>query len=142
MSIIERAKNICLTPATEWPVIAAEPTSPGTLVSSYVVPLAAVGAIAGFIGGSLIGHTLPLLGTYRVPLVTGLVAALFTFCMAIGWDLFFIHVGPGTMGNSSVMKRIISNEMLPEPAITPARNSVTGTRPSRRTRPVSMRERM
>ena len=83
MSIIERAKNICLTPATEWPVIAAEPTSPGTIVSSYVVPLAAVGAIAGFIGGSLIGHTLPLLGTYRVPLVTGLVAALFTFCMAI-----------------------------------------------------------
>jgi hypothetical protein len=83
VSIIERAKNICLTPATEWPVIAAEPTSPGTLVSSYVVPLAAVGAIAGFIGGSLIGHTLPLLGTYRVPLVTGLVAALFTFCMAI-----------------------------------------------------------
>ena len=44
MSLIERAKNICLTPATEWPVIAAEPTSPGTLVSSYVVPLAAVGA--------------------------------------------------------------------------------------------------
>jgi hypothetical protein len=83
MSIGERAKNICLTPNTEWPVIAAEPTSPGTLVSGYVVPLAAIGAIAGFIGGSLIGRTLPYLGTYRVPLVSGLVLALFTFCMAI-----------------------------------------------------------
>jgi uncharacterized delta-60 repeat protein len=83
VSIIERAKNICLTPATEWPVIAAEPTSPGTLVSGYVAPLAAIGAIAGFIGGSVIGRTLPLLGTYRVPFVNGFVAALFTFCMAI-----------------------------------------------------------
>jgi len=83
VSIVERAKNICLTPNTEWPVIAAEPTSPGTLVSGYVVPLAAIGAIAGFIGGSFIGRTLPYLGTYRVPLVSGLVGALFAFCMAI-----------------------------------------------------------
>jgi Yip1 domain. len=83
VSIVERAKNICLTPNTEWPVIAAEPTSPGTLVSGYVVPLAAIGAIAGFIGGSFIGRTLPFLGTYRVPLISGLVVALFTFCMAI-----------------------------------------------------------
>ena len=82
-SIVDRAKNICLTPNTEWPVIAAEPASAATLVSGYVVPLAAIGAISGFIGGSLIGHTLPLLGTYRVPLFSGLVVALFTFCMAI-----------------------------------------------------------
>jgi hypothetical protein len=83
VSLIERVKNICLTPKTEWPVIAAEPTSPGTLVSGYVVPLAAIGAIAGFIGGSLIGHSLPYLGSYRVPFLSGLVAALFVFCMAI-----------------------------------------------------------
>ena len=83
MSIVERAKNICLTPTTEWPVIAAEPASPGTLVSGYVVPLAAIGAIAGFIGGSFIGRSLPYLGTYRVPFTSGLVFAAFTFCMAI-----------------------------------------------------------
>ena len=65
-----------------------------------------------------------------------------TFWAAMGWDLFFIHAGPGTMGHNSVMKRIISNEMLPEPVMTPARNSVTGTLPSRKTFPVSMRERM
>jgi len=81
MSIVERAKSVCLTPNTEWSVIAAEPASPGTLVSGYVVPLAAIGTIAGFIGGSLIGRTLPYLGTYRVPLFSGLVLALFTFCM-------------------------------------------------------------
>jgi hypothetical protein len=82
-SLVDRAKNICLTPNTEWPVIAAEATTAGTLVSGYVVPLAAIGAIAGFIGGSVIGHTLPLVGTYRVPFFSGLVVAVFTFGMAI-----------------------------------------------------------
>ena len=33
-------------------------------------------------------------------------------------------------------------EMLPDPAMTPARNSVTGTRPCRNVAPVSMRERI
>jgi hypothetical protein len=83
VSIVERAKNICLSPNTEWPVIAAEPTTTGTLITGYVVPLAAIGAVAGFLGGSLIGRSLPYLGTYRVSLATGLVFALFTFCMAI-----------------------------------------------------------
>jgi hypothetical protein len=83
VSIVERAKNICLSPATEWPVIAAESTTTGTLISGYVVPMAAIGAVAGFLGGSLIGRTLPFLGTYRVSLAPGLVFALFTFCMAI-----------------------------------------------------------
>ena len=83
MSIVDRARNICLSPSTEWPIIAAEPTSAGTLVSGYVVPLASIGAIAGFLGGSIIGRTLPLIGTYRVGFMSGLVFALFTFCMAI-----------------------------------------------------------
>jgi hypothetical protein len=83
VSIVERAKNICLSPATEWPVIAAEPTTTGTLITGYVAPLAAIGAVAGFLGGSIIGQTLPFLGTYRSSFATGLVFALFTFCMAI-----------------------------------------------------------
>ena len=83
MSLVERATNICLTPNTEWAVIEAEPASTGALLSGYVAPLAAIGAVAGFIGGSVIGRTLPFLGTYRVPLESGLVVAVFTFCMAI-----------------------------------------------------------
>jgi len=83
VSIVDRARNICLSPTTEWPVIAAEPTTTGTLISGYVVPMAAIGAVAGFLGGSLIGQSTFFLGTYRVPLFTGLVVALFTFCMAI-----------------------------------------------------------
>ncbi|MEO7133693.1 MAG: Yip1 family protein [Vicinamibacterales bacterium] len=83
MDIKTRVRNILLTPNTEWPAIAEEPTQMGTVVTGYVMPLAAIGAIAGFIGGSLVGMSLPLLGTYRVPLVAGLTGAIFTFVFAI-----------------------------------------------------------
>ena len=83
MDIIQRAKNICLTPATEWPVIAAEPATPGGLLGGYAAPLAAIGSIAGFIGGALIGHTLPFVGHYRVPIVYAFVMAIYTFGMAL-----------------------------------------------------------
>jgi hypothetical protein len=83
MDIVTRAKNICLTPDAEWPVIASETTTTGTLISSYVVPLAAIGAIAGLIGGSIVGISLPFLGTYRVPITTGLVSACFTLAAAV-----------------------------------------------------------
>ncbi|HWW84257.1 MAG TPA: Yip1 family protein, partial [Vicinamibacterales bacterium] len=45
--------------------------------------LAAIGAVAGFIGRTMIGVTIPFLGTYRTPLTTGLVFAVFTVCMAV-----------------------------------------------------------
>jgi len=83
VSLVDRAKNICLSPNSEWPVIAAEPASTGPLLTGYVVPLASIGAIAGFIGGSIVGRSLPFIGTYRVPLMAGLVLAVFTVCMAV-----------------------------------------------------------
>jgi hypothetical protein len=83
VSIVDRAKNVCLTPNTEWTVIAAEPATPGTLIAGYAVPMAAIGVVAGFIGGSIIGRSLPYIGSYRVPFFAGLVFAAFTFCMAI-----------------------------------------------------------
>ncbi len=79
MALIDRVKNICLSPSAEWPVIAEEKTPTGTLLSGYVAPLAAVGAVAGFIGGSIVG--LPFIG--RTPVATGVVVAVFTFVMAI-----------------------------------------------------------
>jgi Yip1-like protein len=83
MALVDRVKQICLAPKTEWPVIAVEHTPPADLVTSYVLPLAAIGSVAGFIGGSMIGRTIPFIGTYRVPLVAGLGLAIFTFIMAI-----------------------------------------------------------
>src|SRR5712692_8486402 len=83
MDIVSRVKNICLSPNTEWPVIAGETTSTGNLITGYALPLAAIGAVAGFIGGSLVGTSMPFLGTYRVPILAGLVAVVFQVVMAV-----------------------------------------------------------
>jgi hypothetical protein len=83
MAIVDRVKNICLTPNTEWPIIADEPATTADLITGYVVPLAAIGAVAGLIGRTVIGQTLPFIGTFRVSPVIGLVGAVFAFVMAI-----------------------------------------------------------
>jgi hypothetical protein len=38
--LIERAKNICLTPSTEWPKIADEPADVMSLFKNYAMILA------------------------------------------------------------------------------------------------------
>lgn len=71
---IERVKNILLKPKEEWARIAAEPVDVPRLYVGYVLPLAALGALAFFIGYSLIGYS----GfgiAYRVPLVAGAIGA-------------------------------------------------------------------
>jgi hypothetical protein len=83
MAMIERIKGICFKPKTEWDAIAEEETSSVDLFTGYAVPLAAIPPIAGFIGGSLIGRSMPFVGSYRVPMVSGLVMAVFTFVMAL-----------------------------------------------------------
>ncbi len=91
MDIIGRVKNICVTPQTEWSVIAEENTPPASLITEYVLPLAAIGAVAGFIGGSLVGQTVPFLGTYRTPLATGLGVAVYSVIAAV-LGVFLISV--------------------------------------------------
>lgn len=55
MSFITRAKNILLSPGTEWTAIHAETETPQSLLGKYVIPMALIPAIALFIGYGLIG---------------------------------------------------------------------------------------
>ena len=79
MNIVERVKNVILTPKTEWDVIAAENTPPKQLTLSYVLPLAAIAAIAGFIGSVVIGSML----VGRVSIVWGLVGMIWSLVAAV-----------------------------------------------------------
>lgn len=83
MNLIERAKNIVLQPKTEWPVIAGEATSTADLYRNYIVPLAAIGPVASFLGLSLIGTSMPFLGTIRMPFLAGLSMAVVSYVMAL-----------------------------------------------------------
>jgi hypothetical protein len=83
MPMIDRIKAICLKPNAEWPVIEAETTSTRDLMIGYVAPLAAIAPIASFVGGVFIGRTIPFIGTYHVPLGTGLTLAVVTYALSL-----------------------------------------------------------
>jgi len=84
--LVGRIKAILLTPSAEWPVIAAEPSSTRAIYGRYVAPLAAIGVIAGFIGRTVIGYDVPLLGHIRSGVFAGIATAL------LGYLLSFVSV--------------------------------------------------
>jgi Yip1-like protein/zinc ribbon protein len=79
--IIARAKNILLTPRTEWPVISAESRTSAEVWMGYVAPLVAISAIAGGLGMMVFGITVPLLGTIRVGPVPTIAHVIMQFVM-------------------------------------------------------------
>ena len=81
--LIERAKNIILTPKTEWTVIQAESTSPVQLYSGYVMPMAGFAAVMSFLRMSVVGVPLPFGGTIRTPLMSGLFSGAVTFVLGL-----------------------------------------------------------
>ena len=70
--IIERAKGIILTPKTEWEKIAAEPADVMSLFTGYAAILAVIPAVCGLLGSTLIGVSLPIIGTVRTPMGSAL----------------------------------------------------------------------
>lgn len=55
-NLIERCKNILLKPKEEWARIDPEPATVSGLMAGWVVPLAAIGPVAGLIGGLVFGY--------------------------------------------------------------------------------------
>ena len=81
--IVDRAKAIILTPNDEWPVIAAEPSTQGDILKGYVLPLAAIGPVASFIGGQVFG--IGALGfSYTPSLVAGLSTMVVSYALGVG----------------------------------------------------------
>jgi hypothetical protein len=78
-----RVMNILTKPKDEWPVIAAEQTTIQALYSGYVMPLAAIPVICSFLGNSLIGVSVPLLGNYRIGFGQGLTTAIISYALAL-----------------------------------------------------------
>ncbi len=80
--LLERIKNILLTPRAEWPIIASEPTVPAQLFVGYVAPLALLAAVMAFIHVSLIGVSMPFGGALRTPVLSGVITAAMTVVFA------------------------------------------------------------
>ncbi len=55
MNLIDRVKNILLSPQKEWHVINNEPGNTAHITTSYILPLTLIGALAAFIGFGFLG---------------------------------------------------------------------------------------
>jgi Yip1 domain len=79
MNLVDRVKKLLLQPKQEWAVIAAEPHTVQGLYTQYVIILAAIPAVAMFIGFSLIGA-----GFFRVSIGVGIAQMILSYLLSLG----------------------------------------------------------
>lgn len=83
MNLVDRVKNLLLTPAKEWEVIKGETWTTADLFTKYAVILAALPAVAGFLGYSLFGISYGF-GSYKLGFGTSLTWAILTYVLTLG----------------------------------------------------------
>ena len=92
MNTFERAKNIIASPNREWDAIAAEQPNTSQIIVNYVLLLAALAAVAAFIGYSFIGFNYGIFGRmastewgiyYALNVLVGAVAGVFISAFVI-----------------------------------------------------------
>jgi hypothetical protein len=71
MNLVDRAKNIVMTPKTEWGVIASEEPNVAQIITGYVIPLALIPAVASVIGWGFVGSGFT---SVKYGIVTGVVS--------------------------------------------------------------------
>jgi hypothetical protein len=82
-NVVERAKRLILDPQREWQAIDAEEPTVQELFTGYVMILAAIPAVASFIGLSVIGIG-PFGATYRVPIGAGVTHFVAIYLLSLG----------------------------------------------------------
>jgi len=83
MNLIQRVQDILLKPKETWPTIAQEPATVASIYQTYLVFLAAIPAVAAFIGLSIIGVGGFGFG-FRVPFLAGLVHMIVSYLLSLG----------------------------------------------------------
>ena len=115
MRLVDRAKNIIVTPKTEWPVIEAEATPIGRIIVGYVLPLAALAAVASFISSSFIGFA-----GMRLSIGYGLAMALYQVIMAVVFVFVLGFIIDALAPTFSGQKNTLNAQKLAAYSYTPA----------------------
>jgi hypothetical protein len=71
MNLVDRAKNIIMTPQPEWQAISGEEPNIGQIMTGYVIPLALIPAVASIIGWGVIGRGIT---SFSFGIASGIVA--------------------------------------------------------------------
>ncbi len=78
--LIARVKNILLAPKDEWARIEGEPATVGGLYVGYACILAAIGPLAGLIGGQLFGYN-ALIVSFHPSLIASITGAVVRYLL-------------------------------------------------------------
>jgi hypothetical protein len=107
MDIVSRVKGIVLKPKDEWTTIKGEDTPIATLFTGYAMILAAIPAIAHFIGLGILGRRIPFVGWIRYPMGKAFLYAIlsYVFSLASVYLLgFIINALAPTFGSKQNMQ--------------------------------------
>ena len=107
-NMIERIKRIVISPKTEWPAIEAEPMTLNSIMITWVLPLAAIGPVAGVIRNLLFPVTIPFTTiSFRVPLVGSVVQAAIAIALTMlgvwAWSLVLDALAPNFKGTKNAI---------------------------------------
>jgi hypothetical protein len=109
MSLVDRAKNILLSPASEWEVIAKEAATVGGLFTSYAIPMMFLPLIGQILGLGLLGvgiESYALMGLGNI----GLLGAAIIGAIGFGLNIVLLYamifavklISPSFNGNSDM----------------------------------------
>ena len=119
MNIVERVKGFVTEPKTEWRAIDAEEPTVQGLFTGYVMILAAIPAVAGFIGMCIVGSGV-FGATVRMSMGAGVAHAVLGYILSLGWVYVLalvIHAfSPKFEGHGEFMDALKVAAFTPTPA--------------------------
>jgi len=91
MDIADRVRSLVVRPKAEWQAIESETHTVQDLYTGYVMILAAIPAVCGFVGYSLVG--VGVFGaTYRMPMAQGVAFLAMSYLFSLAWVYAFAMI--------------------------------------------------
>lgn len=110
MDLVARVKGILLKPKEEWVKIKAETHTVMGLFTSYVMILAAIPAVANFIGLALIGQRIPFYGWYRYKIGNAFLYMIVSYILSLV-SVYLLGIIINALAPTFASKQDINNAM-------------------------------
>jgi hypothetical protein len=119
MNIVDRAKNIMFNPKQEWEVVKAETVTTQELYTQYAIILAAIPAIAGFLGYIIFGYPWAF-GSIKIPIGSVLIWAILTYIQMLASVFIMSFIVDALAPSFGSTKNIVASTKVVVYSFTPA----------------------
>jgi hypothetical protein len=113
MNLVERAKNIIITPKTEWEAVAAEEPNIQQILLGYVLPLALIPTVAAIIGWGVIGMFGFTSFTYGIAMGLVQIINAFLSVLIAGFVIDALAPSFGSQKNMGRAVQLVAYSMTP-----------------------------